>query len=122
MQPLGVHPHVDADDLVVAGAGLGVDLAGEEGRPIRRDVPAVLQKEPLQVVHLLAHALAGAQGLSGRAEGRSPSTAAGRRGLILRPSSCHESILCIRAESCWSSGTLCFSPWISARWISGFPR
>lgn len=65
MQPLGVDPHVDADDLVVAGAGLGVDLAGEEGRPIRRDVPAVLQKEPLQVVHLFAHALASAQGLSG---------------------------------------------------------
>lgn len=66
MEPLGVHPHVDADDLVVAGAGLGVDLAGEEGRSISRDVPAVLKKEPLQVVHLFAHALAGAQGLSGR--------------------------------------------------------
>lgn len=65
VQPLGVHAHVDPDDLVVAGAGLGVDLAGEEGRSVGGDVPAVLQKEPLQVVHLFAHALAGAQGLSG---------------------------------------------------------
>lgn len=32
------------------------------------------------------------------------------------------SILCIHAESCWSSGTLCFSPWISAQLISGFPH
>lgn len=66
MEPLGVHPNVDADDLVVAGTGLGVDLAGEEGRSICGNVPAVLQKEPLQVVHLFAHALAGAQGLSER--------------------------------------------------------
>lgn len=32
------------------------------------------------------------------------------------------SVLCTRAESCWSSGTLCFSLWISARLISGFPH
>lgn len=32
------------------------------------------------------------------------------------------SILCIHAGSCWSSGRLCFSPWISAQLISGFPH
>lgn len=32
------------------------------------------------------------------------------------------SVLCIHAESCWSSGTLCFSLWISAQLISGFPH
>ena len=63
MQALSVDPDVDADDLVVAGAGLGEDLAGEEGRPVGGDVPAVLQEEALQVVHLLTHALARAQTL-----------------------------------------------------------
>lgn len=66
MQPLGVDPDVDADDFVVAGAGLGVDLAREEGRSVGGDVPAVLQEESLQVVHLFAHTLTGAQGLSER--------------------------------------------------------
>lgn len=66
MQPLRVDPDVDPDDFVVAGAGLGVDLACEEGRAVGRDVPAVLQEEPLQVVHLFTHPLAGAQGLSAR--------------------------------------------------------
>lgn len=47
VQPLGVDPDVDADDLVVAGAGLGVDLAREEGCPVGGDLPAVLQEEPL---------------------------------------------------------------------------
>lgn len=81
MEPPGVDPHVDADDLVIAGAGLGVDLAGEEGRSVRGHVPAVLQEEPLQVVHLFAHALAGAQGLGGgRGGGRveKPSVTCGR--------------------------------------------
>lgn len=32
------------------------------------------------------------------------------------------SVLCIHAESCWSSGTLCSSLWISAQLISGFPH
>lgn len=64
MQPLCVDPDVHADDLVVAGAGLGVDLAREKGRSIGRDVPAVLQEESLQVVHLFTHPLAGAQSLS----------------------------------------------------------
>lgn len=114
MQPLGVHPHVDADDLVVAGAGLGVDLAGEEGRSVRRDVPAVLQKESLQVVHLFADALAGAQGLSGRRR-REARQSRQLWDFILGRTSSNESILCIRVESCWSSGMLCSSPWISAR-------
>lgn len=47
MQPLGVDSHVDAEDFVVAGAGLGVDLAREEGGSISGDVPAVLQEESL---------------------------------------------------------------------------
>lgn len=64
MQPLGVHTNVDTERFVVAGAGLGVDLAREEGRSISRNVPAVLQEESLQVVHLFTHPLAGAQGLS----------------------------------------------------------
>lgn len=63
MQPLGVDPDVDADHFVVAGAGLGVDLAREEGRSVGGDVPAVLQEEPLQVVHLFTHPLTGAQRL-----------------------------------------------------------
>lgn len=66
MQPLCVDPDVDTDDFVVAGAGLGVDLAREEGRSVGGDVPAVLQEESLQVVHLFTHPLAGAQGLSER--------------------------------------------------------
>lgn len=66
MQPFCVDPDVDADDLMVAGAGLGVDLTREEGRAVGRDVPAVLQEESLQVVHLFTHPLAGAQGLSER--------------------------------------------------------
>lgn len=65
VQPLGVHADVDAEHLVVAGAGLGVDLAREEGRSVRGDVPAVLQEESLQVVHLFTDPLAGAQGLAG---------------------------------------------------------
>lgn len=47
MQPLRVDPDVDTDDFVVAGAGLGVDLAREEGCSVGRDVPAVLQEESL---------------------------------------------------------------------------
>ena len=66
MQPLCVDPDVDADDFVVAGAGLGVDLAREERRSVGRDVPAVLQEESLQVVHLFTHPLTVAQGLSER--------------------------------------------------------
>lgn len=72
VQPLRVDANVDADDFVVAGAGFGVDLAREEGGPVGRDVPAVLQEESLQVVHLFAHPLAGAQGLSDRGEPVSP--------------------------------------------------
>lgn len=49
---------------MAAGAGLGVDLAREEGGSVSRDVPAVLQEESLQVVHLFTQPLAGAQGLS----------------------------------------------------------
>lgn len=63
MQSLCVHPHVDTDDFVVACAGLGVDLACEESCSVGRDVPAVLQEEPLQVVHLFTDPLAGAQSL-----------------------------------------------------------
>lgn len=66
VQPLGVHANVDTEHFVVAGAGLGVDLAREEGRSISRNVPAVLQEESLQVVHLFTDPLAGAQGLSER--------------------------------------------------------
>lgn len=66
MQSLCVDPDIDADDFVVAGAGFGVDLAREEGRSVGRDVPAVLQEESLQVVHLFTHPLTGAQGLSER--------------------------------------------------------
>lgn len=69
MQALGVDAHEYADNLVVAGAGLGVHLACEEGRPVGGYVPAVLQEEPLQVVHLLAHPLAGTQALWGWVEG-----------------------------------------------------
>lgn len=47
MEPLRVDPDVDADDFVVAGAGLGVDLAREEGCSVGRDVPTVLQEESL---------------------------------------------------------------------------
>lgn len=47
VQPLRVDPDVDTDDLVVASAGLGVHLAREEGCPVGRDVPTVLQEEPL---------------------------------------------------------------------------
>lgn len=47
MQPLRVDPDIDTDDFVVAGAGLGVDLACEEGCSVGRDVPAVLQEESL---------------------------------------------------------------------------
>ena len=61
---LGVDPDVHTDDLVVAGAGLGVDLSCKESRSVGRDVPAVLQEESLQVVHLFAQPLTGAQGLS----------------------------------------------------------
>lgn len=64
VQTLRVDPDVDADDFVVAGAGLRVDLTREEGCSICRDVPAVLQEESLQMVHLFAHPLTGAQGLS----------------------------------------------------------
>lgn len=49
---------------MVAGTGLGVHLPCEEGGGVGGDVPAVLQEEPLQVVHLLAHTLTGAQSLS----------------------------------------------------------
>lgn len=42
MQSLGVDPDVHSDDFVVAGAGLGVDLAGEERGSVGGDVPAVL--------------------------------------------------------------------------------
>lgn len=66
MQPLRVHPDIDANDLVVACTGLGVDLAGEESCSIGRDLPAVLQEEPLQVVHLFADPLACAQSLQFR--------------------------------------------------------
>lgn len=64
MQSLGVDPNIDTDDFVVAGAGLGVDLACKESCSIGRDVPAVLQEESLKVVHLFAHTLTGAQSLS----------------------------------------------------------
>lgn len=64
VQPLGAHANVDPEHFVVAGAGLGVDLAREEGRSVGGNVPAVLQEEPLQVVHLFTDPLAGAQGLS----------------------------------------------------------
>lgn len=66
VQPLGVHANVDTEHFVVAGAGLGVDLAREEGRSVSGNVPAVLQEESLQVVHLFTDPLAGAQGLSER--------------------------------------------------------
>lgn len=66
MQPLGVDAHVHADDLVVAGAGFGVDLAGEEGGAVGGDVPAVLEEQPLQVVHLLTDSFTGAQSLQVR--------------------------------------------------------
>lgn len=80
MQPLCVDPDVDTDHFVVAGAGLGVDLAREEGRPVGRDVPAVLQEEPLQVVHLFTHSLTGAQRLLTR--GRKTWSAQGGVGFI----------------------------------------
>lgn len=63
VQPFGVDADVDADDFVVAGAGLRIHLAGEKSGAVGGDVPAVLQEEPLQVMHLLAHAFAGAQRL-----------------------------------------------------------
>lgn len=63
VQPLCVNPHVDPDDFVVTGTGLRVDLACEESCSVGWDVPAVLQEESLQVVHLFAHTFAGAQGL-----------------------------------------------------------
>ena len=47
VQALGVDAHHHPDDLVVAGAGLGVHLPCEEGCPVGGDVPAVLQEEPL---------------------------------------------------------------------------
>lgn len=75
VQTLGVDADVDADDFVVAGAGFGVNLSGEEGGAVGWDVPAVLQEEALQVVHLFTHALAGTQSLS---EGK--ETSVGFRG------------------------------------------
>ena len=42
MQALGVDPHKDTDDIVVAGAGLGEHPAGEECGTAGGDVPAVL--------------------------------------------------------------------------------
>lgn len=47
VKPLGVHANVDTEHFVVAGGGLGVDLAREEGRSISRNFPAVLQEESL---------------------------------------------------------------------------
>lgn len=47
VQPLGVHANVDTEHFVVTGAGLGVDLAREEGCSISGNVPAVLQEESL---------------------------------------------------------------------------
>ena len=47
MQAPGVDAHIHTDYFVVAGAGFGVHLAREESGSIGRDVPAVLQKQPL---------------------------------------------------------------------------
>lgn len=63
MQPLGVDCDINTDDLMVAGAGLGEDLSGEKGSAVGGDVPAVLQEEMLEMMHLLAHAFTCAESL-----------------------------------------------------------
>lgn len=63
VQSFGVDPHVDPDDLVGAGAGLGVDLAGEKCSTVGGNVPAVLQEEALKVMHFFTHSLTGAHTL-----------------------------------------------------------
>lgn len=63
VQSFGVDPHVDPDDLVGAGAGLGVDLAGEKRSTVGGNVPAVLQEEALKVMHFFTHSLTGAHTL-----------------------------------------------------------
>lgn len=63
VQAFGVDPHIDPDDLVGTGAGLGVDLAGKKGSSVGGNVPAVLQEEALKVLHFFTHSLTGAQTL-----------------------------------------------------------
>lgn len=63
MQAFGVDSHIHANDLVGAGAGFREDLASKEGSSIGGNVPTVLEKEPLEVVHLLTHPFTGAQTL-----------------------------------------------------------
>lgn len=63
VQTFGVDPHVHPDDLVGAGAGLGVDLASKKRSSIGRNVPAALQEEALKVMHFFTHSLTGAQTL-----------------------------------------------------------
>ncbi len=63
MQAFGVHPHIHSNDLVGTGAGLGEHLSCEESRSIGGDIPAILQKESLEVVHIFTYTLTGAQTL-----------------------------------------------------------
>lgn len=63
VQTFGVDPYVDPDDLVSAGASLGVDLASKKGSSIGGNVPAVLQEEALKVMHFFTHSLTCAQTL-----------------------------------------------------------
>lgn len=63
VQTFGVDPQVDPDDLVSAGAGLGVDLACKKGGSVGGNFPAVLQEEALKVMHFFTDSLAGAQTL-----------------------------------------------------------
>lgn len=122
MQPLRVYPNVHTDDFVVAGTGLGVDLACKKSCSISRDVPAILQEESLQVVHLFAHSLAGAQGLLGRRGHKDTESLQEAVWFHFKVSKQNMGVLCIRVGSYWSSGMLCFSPWILAQLISGFPH
>lgn len=122
VQSLCVDPDIHTDDFVVAGAGLGVNLTREESCSVGWDVPAVLQEESLEMVHLFAHSLARAQGLFTREGQTSLESPQGAVWFYLRNSNRNTSILCIREESCWSSGKLCFSLLILVLLISGFPH
>lgn len=63
MKSLGIDTYIHSDDLVGTWAGFGKHLACEESRPIGGNIPAVLQEESLEMVHLFTNSLAGAQTL-----------------------------------------------------------
>lgn len=60
MKTFGVYSYINPNDLVGTRAGLGEDLASEKGCSVGRNVPAVLKKKALQMVHLFTHSFTGA--------------------------------------------------------------